>query len=579
VSARQRKDDTDKSVKNGGSRASSGKSQDGSASSSTVALTRKSSAAATPAPPAAPVETPRSKYDRKKKACNRLVLNLIMTLDAAQIEGIRGDFNLHPDSSVNLAQFVKIMLRNVSLNELRVTQDELVSGLTELFNSMDLDGNHSLEFEEFLATIVHMGLGGVDVHQLNPIKKYRDGPVFPFSVHHSDNTAIFSPELDRVVISSVGSSWVSICDVHNLRVRRRINVPRKYGAVLCAAYVHSSTREDLFDLLAVATAQCICIFEGISVNRIELRECIVTRQPQTILKWSPEQNMLFSGDLTGHVHAWRLPSIPLDLATGQPQPTAAALSRHKARSVLAFTFQGHREMITALQLIPSMDLLVTGSLDGTVRLWDLIHGSEKLKFEGHRAGVVALAYSEDYRFLFSASSDHEVGVWSPFADRLVLKLVGHAAPLVAIHVIPHSPEVISADAEGWIRVWDMRNFQCVQTFMSTPDIVSISTCGERHGRLLVCGTKEVFAFDHEGGPYSKVEDSDPVFALLYNRTFLSFVTAGRREIKIWNALNGQLSRVFRDLCDTEVTAVCLDHRDRKLIVGDHQVSFWFIARG
>ncbi len=34
---------------------------------------------------------------------------------------------------------------------------EVVQCLIELFDSMDLDGDRSLEFEEFLSTIVHLG--------------------------------------------------------------------------------------------------------------------------------------------------------------------------------------------------------------------------------------------------------------------------------------------------------------------------------------------------------------------------------------------------------------------------------------
>lgn len=65
-----------------------------------------------------------------------------------------------------------------------------------------------------------------------------------------------------------------------------------------------------------------------------------------------------------------------------------------------------------------------------------------------------------------------------------------------------------------------------------------------------------------------LENDDPVFNCIFNPTTVSFATISHKDVKIWNALNGRLSRIYRGLSDSGITATCLDARQRKLIIGD-----------
>jgi WD40 repeat protein len=56
--------------------------------------------------------------------------------------------------------------------------------------------------------------------------------------------------------------------------------------------------------------------------------------------------------------------------------------------------------------------------------------------------------------------------------------------------------------------------------------------------------------------------------VLYNPVFYTFVTAHPKCIKIWDATDGTLQSVFRDVSKKEITCMCTDQRHRKLFVGD-----------
>ena len=156
----------------------------------------------------------------------------------------------------------------------------------------------------------------------------------------------------------------------------------------------------------------------------------------------------------------------------------------------------HTDAILCLLPLESLDLLASGGMDGIVRLWDLRSGVPRrvlgsgVTAAASGTGVVAaagirhLAYAHSQRFLLTAGFDRVIRVYNPFVNTLILTLrgerlsghdtalmtcthththlfipnPGHADAIVGLLLPPDSPQVISADAGGVIRIWDVRSF-------------------------------------------------------------------------------------------------------------------------
>jgi len=95
-----------------------------------------------------------------------------MTHSLRQIRKIRADFLCY-ENSVTLPEFVKIMRSHVELAGVHCSTEEIVRSMVELFRSMDMNGDRTLAFEEFLATVVHMGINATQKIVVNPLLPYR----------------------------------------------------------------------------------------------------------------------------------------------------------------------------------------------------------------------------------------------------------------------------------------------------------------------------------------------------------------------------------------------------------------------
>ncbi len=49
---------------------------------------------------------------------------------------------------------------------------------------------------------------------------------------------------------------------------------------------------------------------------------------------------------------------------------------------------------------------------------------------------------------------------------------------------------------------------------------------------------------------------------------MCFLTASGRKIKVWSGLNGDVSKIFIDVAQSDVTAMAMDTLERRILVGD-----------
>ncbi|RHY01577.1 hypothetical protein DYB36_000578 [Aphanomyces astaci] len=430
-------------------------------------------------------------------------MDIMMMIDMAKVGSLRDEFQ-QKERGLSVGEFVHVMLRFVkgSRNATddkshlhQLTEPQLVAYLCELFAQIDINGDGSMEWEEFTSFIVDTGL---ESQQPNSIQMYHHSTWEDTSKHSATiDRMYYFPANDRLAVCEYGTQNLKIYD-SRCELQRVIKSPD--GFVLCAEYIDKSA--------------------------------------------------------SGIIYAWDADRMEEKHHMGGIGRDGRVLTR------------SHDGIVLDLLNLPTLETLASASMDKTVRLWDVNTGKHKQQLDGHLKGVRSLAYSAEYRFLVSAGFDFDAFVWNPYVDQLILRLHGHQNSLCGVEIIPDTPQIITADIGGVFKVWDIRNFACMQTFTAEnanmSDIKSFVSVTS-HKRL-VAGGKRMTLFDYEKLRNPKLTDDFPVFQALFNPISLTFITAAGTDIKIWDANLGKLLRIYNS---TDLTAMCLDNRSRKFIVGDH----------
>jgi WD40 repeat protein len=133
------------------------------------------------------------------------------------------------------------------------------------------------------------------------------------------------------------------------------------------------------------------------------------------------------------------------------------------------TFQGHKDWVRSVAVSPDGKRGLSGSMDGTVRLWDLETGKQ-LRSLKHASGIQGVAFSPDGLFAISGSGsqwratrtrtepspgDWLLHVWDLETGKEMAQLAGHRWGLMDVKVCQDGHRVLSAGMDGTIRLWGL----------------------------------------------------------------------------------------------------------------------------
>jgi F-box/WD-40 domain protein MET30 len=121
------------------------------------------------------------------------------------------------------------------------------------------------------------------------------------------------------------------------------------------------------------------------------------------------------------------------------------------------TLKGHTDGVMCLQFSetlsrPAFPVLITGSYDRTVRVWNLETGVELHCLKGHTRAVRALQFDEVK--LITGSMDNTIKVWDWRSGKCIRTLTGHTQGVVCLNF--DSNVLASGSADSTVRVWNLR---------------------------------------------------------------------------------------------------------------------------
>lgn len=170
--------------------------------------------------------------------------------------------------------------------------------------------------------------------------------------------------------------------------------------------------------------------------------------PTSAVPKTPPPPLFVTGSRDANIRVWTLP----DLST-RWNPSLNSTPNPYLRHVL----QGHTNSVRAIA--GHANILVSGSYDTTVRVWDILTGACLHVFHAHREKVYSVGYSHELKRAVSGSMDATVRVWDTVTGTPLFTLEGHNSLVGLLELTPKY--LISAAADSTLRVWDPMSGKCL----------------------------------------------------------------------------------------------------------------------
>jgi WD40 repeat protein/Flp pilus assembly protein TadD len=236
--------------------------------------------------------------------------------------------------------------------------------------------------------------------------------------------------------------------------------------------------------------------------------------------FSPDGKRIVSGDGYGTVKVWdtemgnelatfRAHTIGMSFATfdldGKQIISASLYEKAKVWNAATGdelknieTYEGRDTYCLAIS--PDRNFIVSGSGDGTIKVWDVVSGSKQITIRAHKTWISDVAFSPDSKLIVSGNRDGTIKVWDASTGAELVPLRGHNEWINDVKFSPDSKRIVSCSDDNTVKVWDAATGNELMTLRGHEDWI-YSASFSPDGKRIVSGSddKTVKVWDVETG--------------------------------------------------------------------------------
>ena len=206
---------------------------------------------------------------------------------------------------------------------------------------------------------------------------------------------------------------------------------------------------------------------------------------------------------------------------------------------------GHDGQVRSVVMSPDGMTVASGSDDGTVRLWDTATGSELHVLQGHDGPVRSVVMSPDGMTVASGSDDGTVRLWDTATGNELHVLEGHDGPVQSVAFSPNGTSVASGGSDSDVVLWDVS--QGSQTRLAGHRGPVISVAFSPDGTRLASGDDfaGVRLWDDQSYGQRLDEHRGPVISVVFSPDG-STLASGSYDgtVRLWDTAYGSCRQVL-----------------------------------
>lgn len=132
------------------------------------------------------------------------------------------------------------------------------------------------------------------------------------------------------------------------------------------------------------------------------------------------------------------------------------------------TLSSNKSRISSLCFDHDEQYIVSGGLNGSIKVFDINEGKLARNLVGHQVNVTSLQYHGFGEFIVSGSSDCSMKVWDVRNKTCVQTYSGHEKEITCVRFSPDGRWVSSSGKDGKLYIWDIVAGKSINCFQVSP---------------------------------------------------------------------------------------------------------------
>ncbi len=153
------------------------------------------------------------------------------------------------------------------------------------------------------------------------------------------------------------------------------------------------------------------------------------------------------------------------------------------------TLTGHSGSVWSVTVTPDGEQVISGSQDGTIKIWNLNSGNLICTISAHDDSVHTIATTADGLYVISGSHDTTIKIWNLKTGQLVRTLRGHFGSVNTVILTPDGSKIISASSDSSLKIWNIKTGEVLHTLIGhTRSVQAVTIVFSKNNKWVISGS-------------------------------------------------------------------------------------------